>query len=586
MLKRTLYCGDLRAEHVGQEVTVCGWVGTWRDHGGVVFIDLRDRSGICQAVFNPQLDAELHRRASELRTEYCISVRGKVESRPEGMANPKLPTGQVEVLASQLEVYSSSEPTPFDVDGADEVSLEARMRNRFLDLRRPDVQRIIMTRSRMMQTVRRYFDENGFVEVETPFLTKSTPEGARDYLVPSRVFPGSFYALPQSPQLFKQILMIGGMDRYFQIVKCFRDEDVRATRQPEFTQIDAEMSFADEQDVMCAVEGMMARLFKEVLGKDIALPLPRIKYQEALDRFGSDAPDLRFGLEIRDVGDLLAECEFKVFRGVLEQGGSVRGICVPDGSAVARTEIDRLIEWIKQFGLAGLAWFRLQDGKAQGGVAKFLKEGEVAAVAERFGAGEGALILLAAAPRRQADVALSHLRRHVAEKLGQIPEGVFNLCWVVEPPAFEHDPQTGRLTFPHHPFTAPFAEDVALLDTDPVSARTRAYDLVVNGVELGGGSVRIADHKLQMKIFDILGYTPEEVEARFGFFLNALRYGPPPHAGIGLGFDRIVATLVGVDDIRETIAFPKTQKAVCMLTGAPAPVAKDQLGDLGIHLDE
>ena len=585
MLKRTHYCGDLRPEHIGREVVVSGWVATWRDHGGVVFIDLRDRSGICQVVFNPKVNAELHARAAQLRTEYCISARGKVERRPDGMENPKLPTGQVEVLASELELHNASEPPPFDVDSPGEVSLEARMRHRFLDLRRPEVQRVLIARHRILQTTRRYFDENGFIEVETPFLTKSTPEGARDYLVPSRVFPGSFYALPQSPQLFKQILMIGGLDRYFQIVKCFRDEDVRATRQPEFTQIDVEMSFVDQYDVMRCMEGLMARLFKQVLDIEIKLPLPQVKYLDAFDRYGSDAPDLRFGLEVRDITDVAKGCEFKVFRSAVEQGGCVRGICVPGGADTPRREIDGLVEWVKQFGLEGLAWFKLEGGSAQGGVAKFFKPGEVAAIVERFGAEDGALFLFVAAPRRQGDVALNYLRRHVAGKRGLIPKGVFNLCWVVEPPAFEPDPETGRLVFPHHPFTSPFEEDIPLLDTNPTAARTRAYDLVVNGVELGGGSVRISNYDVQLKIFSILGYSKEEVEQRFGFFLNALRYGAPPHAGIALGLDRVVSIMLGVDDIREVIAFPKTQRAVCMLTGAPAPVTDEQLKELGIRVD-
>jgi len=585
MLKRTHYCGEVRPSHIGQQVTVNGWVATWRDHGGLVFIDLRDRTGIVQAVFNPELNAELHRMASTLRSEYCVGIRGSVRARPDGMVNPKLPTGAVEIVASELEIHSTSEPPPFDVDNAKDVSLDVRLRYRFLDLRRPEIYRIMACRHRVLQIMRNYFDEHGFIEVETPFLTKSTPEGARDYLVPSRTVPGSFYALPQSPQLFKQILMIGGLDRYFQIVKCFRDEDVRASRQPEFTQMDVEMSFVDEGDVMECIEKLMARLFREVVGCEIALPLPRLKYAVALDRYGTDAPDLRFALEIRDVSDVAAQCEFQVFRKAVQSGGKVRGICVPDGARMPRREIDELVEWVKQFGLEGLAWFKLEGGKAQGGVAKFFSEGNVSAIAERFGAEDGSLLLFVAAPRREGDVALAHLRRRLAATLGLIPEGQFNLCWVVEPPAFEPDPETGRLTFPHHPFTSPFTEDLELLSTDPSAARTRAYDLVLNGAELGGGSVRIADPNLQMRIFEILGYSAEEVEQRFGFFMNALRHGPPPHAGIALGVDRVVGGMIGVDDIRETIAFPKTQRAICILTGAPAPVSKEQLRELGISID-
>ena len=585
MLKRTRYCGEARAGDIGRGVVVSGWVASWRDHGGVVFIDLRDRTGLVQVVFRPEPDAALHRAASELRKEYCVSVRGRVDARPEGMQYPNMPTGDVEIVASELEVHSASEPAPFDVERPGELSLDVRLRYRFLDLRRPEVFRIFQCRHRTLQVTRRYFDEHGFIEVETPFLTKSTPEGARDYLVPSRTMPGCFYALPQSPQLFKQILMVGGLDRYFQVVKCFRDEDVRATRQPEFTQIDIEMSFVDEGDVMACTEGLMERLFREVLGVQIALPLPRIRYADALARYGTDAPDVRFALEIRDVSDVAAACEFQVFRRAVQDGGRVRGICVPGGAAMPRSEIDGLVEWVKQFGLAGLAWFKLEGGKAQGGVGKFLKEGEVAAITGRFGAEDGALLVFIAAPARQGDVALAHLRRHLARKLGLIPEGRFELCWIVEPPAFELDLQTGQLTFPHHPFTAPYPEDIHLLDSDPTSARSRAYDLVLNGVELGGGSIRIADHNLQMRIFKILGYTQEEVEQRFGFLINALRYGPPPHGGLALGVDRLVGGMLGLEDIRETIAFPKTQRAVCMLTGAPGPVDEAQLRELGIRVD-
>ncbi len=583
MLKRTHYCGEVRAAHVGQEVVVSGWVGSWRDHGGLVFIDVRDRTGPVQAVFNPERNAELHRAAAQLRSEYCLSIRGELTMRPEGMQNPDIPTGEVEIIASELQLHSASEPPPFEVEHPGDLSLDVRLRYRFLDMRRPEIFRVFALRHRALQLTRRYFDENGFIEVETPFLTKSTPEGARDYLVPSRTVPGSFYALPQSPQLFKQILMIGGLDRYFQIVKCFRDEDVRATRQPEFTQIDAEMSFVDEDDVMECTEGLMARLFREVLGKELSLPLPRIEYSDALERYGTDAPDLRFGLEISDVSDVAAQCEFRVFRSAVESGGRVRGICVPGGAKMPRREIDALVEWIKQFGLAGLAWFRLEGGAAQGGVAKFFSEGEIAAMAERLGAEDGALLLFAAAPRRQGQVALTHLRCHLARELGLIPEHRDELCWVVGAPAFEMDPETGQLTFPHHPFTAPVPEDVGLLESDPTAARSRAYDLVLNGVELGGGSIRIADRDLQMQIFKILGYSEDAVEKRFGFFMNALRYGPPPHGGIALGVDRIVACMLGLEDIRETIAFPKTQRGVCMLTGAPSEVSEAQLKELNIR---
>jgi aspartyl-tRNA synthetase len=420
--------------------------------------------------------------------------------------------------------------------------------------------------------------------VETPYLSKSTPEGARDYLVPSRTVPGNFFALPQSPQLMKQILMVGGFDRYFQVVKCFRDEDVRSTRQPEFTQVDMEMSFSDENDVMEIVEGLMAQLFEDILDREITLPLPKLNYHEAFDRFGTDAPDLRFGLEIRDISEVAAECEFRVFSKAIEREETVRGICVPGGAEMTRGEIDGLIDWVKQFDLPGLAWFKLQDGEAQGGVAKFFSQGEIERIVEIFEAENDSLFLFAAARRNRCDVALAHLRGHLAEMLDLIPEDSFELCWVVEAPAFEIMKENDQLTFPHHPFTAPFEEDVELLETHPTQARTRSYDLVLNGAELGGGSVRIHDPELQMRIFSILGYSEEEVEERFGFFMRALRHGPPPHAGLALGLDRMVSKMLQLGDIRETIAFPKTQKAICLLTGAPGTVSKVQLDELGLEL--
>jgi len=586
MLKRTHKCGDLRADHVGQEVVVSGWVANWRDHGGLAFIDLRDRTGLVQLVFKPEMDAELHGRARDLRSEYCISVRGLVELRPAEMENPALLTGQVEIVGTEMELHSKSETPPFEVQGQTDVSMEVRLRHRYLDLRRPQLQRNLQARHRMMQIARRYLDENGFIEVETPFLTKSTPEGARDYLVPSRVNPGRFYALPQSPQLFKQLLMVGGLDRYFQIVKCFRDEDLRANRQPEFTQIDVEMSFVDEDDVLGMTEGLMARWFQEILGRELSLPLPRMDYGEAFDRYGTDAPDLRFGLEISDISDIVAECGFRVFSGAVASGGQVRGICLPGGADMPRRQVDGLVEWIKEFGAGGLAWFKLREGKPEGGVAKFFSEGEMAAICERFGAEDGALILLVADRRQVCNLALSHLRQRLARERGLIPADSYAMCWVVEAPAFEWDELSERLTFAHHPFTAPVAEDAERLADDPTSVRTRSYDLVLNGQEIAGGSIRISDRELQMRVLNILGYSEEEVLERFGFLMNALRYGPPPHGGIAFGFDRCVMTVLGLEDIRETIAFPKTQRAVCLLTNAPSAVDAAQLKELGIRLDE
>jgi len=585
MLKRTHMCGELRPEQVGQRAVLSGWVSNWRDHGGLVFIDLRDRTGLTQVVFRPEVDAELHAHARALRSEFCISVAGRVERRPPEMENPSLPTGQVELVAEQMELHSRSEPPPFDVLGSDEVSVEVRLRNRFLDLRRPSMQRNLQFRHRLIQITHRYLDENGFIEVETPFLTRSTPEGARDYLVPSRLNPGRFYALPQSPQLFKQLLMVGGLDRYFQVVRCFRDEDLRANRQPEFTQIDLEMSFADADDVMAITEGLFARFFSEALGRELPLPLPRMTYREAMDRYGTDAPDLRFGLEIGDVTNVAAECGFRVFSSAVAAGGRVRGIAVPGGAQMPRSRVDALVEWARELGAGGLAWLKLRGGRAEGGIAKFLSEGEVAAVAERLGAEDGALLLLVADRRGVCDLVLSHMRGRLARELGLVQERDA-LLWVVEAPAFERDELTGRLTFVHHPFTAPFEEDLDRLESDPGSVRTHSYDIVMNGQEMGGGSVRISDPGVQMRVLKMLGYGEQEARQRFGFLLRALRYGPPPHGGIALGLDRVVMCLLGVEDIRDTIAFPKTQRALCPLTEAPSEVDEAQLRELGLRIED
>jgi len=586
MLKRTHKCGELRAEDTDLEVIVSGWVANWRDHGGLVFVDLRDRTGMVQVVFRPESGKELHERARDLRSEFCISARGRVARRPSDMENPDLPTGQIEVLAEELEVHSASETPPFALQGAAQVSEEVRLRHRYLDLRRPQMQRNLEFRHRLLQITRRYLDENGFIEVETPFLTKSTPEGARDYLVPSRINPGCFYALPQSPQLFKQMLMIGGVDRYFQIVKCFRDEDLRANRQPEFTQVDMEMSFADEEDVQRITEGLMARYFEQLLGRTLQLPLPRMRYMDAMDAYGTDSPDLRFGLKIGEISDLARGCAFRVFSEAAATGGQVRGICVPDGAAMPRSQVDALVEWAREMGTGGLAWFRMRGGKAEGGIAKFLSEGELDAIRQRFGAGDGSLFLFVADRRYVCNLVLSHLRLRLSRELGLLRNARHALCWITEPPAFEVDEATGRLTFVHHPFTAPAPGDVARLESDPTSCRARGYDLVMDGQELAGGSIRISNCDLQMRIFRLLDYTEEQVQERFGFFVNALRYGPPPHGGIAFGLDRTVMTLLGLDDIREIIAFPKTQRAVCPLTDAPSRVDEEQLGELGLSLRE
>ncbi len=586
MLKRTHMCGELRAEHVGEQAVLSGWVANWRDHGGLAFIDLRDRTGISQVVFRPEHDAALHARGRELRAEYCLSVRGRVERRPPEMENAELPTGQVELLAEELQVHNASETPPFEVGGGADVGDEVRLRNRFLDLRRPAMQRNLQFRHRLFQLTRGHLCGQGFIEVETPFLAKSTPEGARDFLVPSRINPGRFYALPQSPQLFKQLLMIGGLDRYFQIVKCFRDEDLRANRQPEFTQIDLEMSFVDEEDVMASTEGLLARLFEGLLERELALPLPRMTYGEAMDAYGTDAPDLRFGLQIRDISDVAAGCEFRVFSRAVADGGQVRGLCVPAGAQMPRSRLDELVEWVKQFGAGGLAWFKLRQAGAEGGVAKFLTEGELAAIREHFGAGDGDLLMFVADRRKVCNLTLSHLRERLGRDLGLIEPGRYAACWIVEPPPFEQDEVTGHLTFVHHPFTQLVQEDLDRLESDPESVRARGYDLVLNGQEVAGGSIRMSDPEQQRRFFHVLGYGDGEIEERFGFFMRALRYGAPPHGGIAWGVDRLVMTLLGLEDIRETIAFPKTQRAVCLLTGAPAPVHQEQLRELGIALDE
>jgi aspartyl-tRNA synthetase len=584
MLKRTHRCGEPRVEHVGQEVIVSGWVANWRDHGGLVFIDLRDRTGLVQVVFRPETDAHMHAASRALRSEYCVSVRGRLERRPPDMENLAMPTGQVELVAHELQLHSTSEATPFDIDTTDQLSDEVRLRYRYLDLRRPVMQRNLEFRHRLMQITRSFLDERHFVEVETPYLTKSTPEGARDYLVPSRVNPGKFYALPQSPQLFKQLLMIAGLDRYFQIVRCFRDEDLRANRQPEFTQIDLEMSFAEAEDVLGTVEGLMARLFKEALGMGLTVPLRRMCYAEALGRFGSDKPDLRYELELRDVSDIARGCGFRVFSQAVAEGGQARGICVPGGAEMPRREVDGLVEFARSLGAGGLAWFKVRGGQAEGGVAKFFTPGEVAAIRERFGAEDGALLLFVADRRYVCNLVLSHLREHLARELGLVGEG-FALCWVVKAPAFERAEETGELTFVHHPFTAPITEDLGRLESDPESVLTHSYDLVMNGQEVGGGSQRIASYETQMRVLKILGYTEEQIRERFGFFVDALRYGPPPHAGIAFGFDRLCMVMLGLEDIRETIAFPKTQRAINPMTGDPSEVDPQQLRDLGLRLE-
>jgi aspartyl-tRNA synthetase len=583
-LQRTHTCGQLRKADAGSEATLSGWVDTRRDHGGVIFIDLRDRYGKTQIVFNPEHNAETHKAASVLRSEYVISVRGKVEERPEGMANPDLDTGDIDVMVDQLEILNTSETTPFEITGDTEVSTELRLKYRYLDLRRPLMQKYLTARHKVYQVARQYLDSNNFIEIETPFLTKSTPEGARDYLVPSRINRGQFYALPQSPQLFKQILMVSGFDRYFQIVKCFRDEDLRAQRQPEFTQIDLEMSFVREDDVINIIEGLMVEVFRKVLGKEVSAPFPRLSYHDAMDRYGCDAPDLRFEMTIKEITDIAKKSDFKVFKSVAESGGQVRGINATGCAKLSRKDIDGLTTFVNQFGAKGLAWFKVDENGLTSQIAKFFNTELQTEIIERFKAAPGDLLLFVADKKSVASQALSQLRLNIAKSNGLINEEEFNLSWVVDFPLFEYNEDADRYDSLHHPFTSPHPDDLDHLEERPLDVRARAYDLVLNGVELGGGSIRIHKPDVQKKIFNLLNIDESTAQERFGFLLEALKYGAPPHGGIALGLDRMVTLLLGLDDIREVIAFPKTQKATCLMVDAPSDVDEKQLKDLGLSL--
>ena len=562
-----------------------GWVNSRRDLGNLIFIDLRDREGITQVVFDPQIDEKSHTRAHVLRNEWVLAVRGDVSPRLEGQENPKIPTGAIELKAKALKILNRTETPPFQVDGAVDASETLRLKHRYLELRRKKVFDIFRLRHRMTSCVRAYLNKNRFIEVETPFLTKSTPEGARDYLVPSRVNKGLFYALPQSPQLFKQLLMIAGFDRYYQIVRCFRDEDLRADRQPEFTQVDLEMAFTDEEGVMATVEGLMAALFEEVAGTRIALPLPRLEYREAMDRYGTDRPDLRFGMEIVEITDLVKNTDFKVLQQVLEAGGAVKAIRVEGGgTAFSRKILDELSEVAAQGGAKGLLWAKLGPEGWQSSLSKFLHEEKKGAVNERLGAGPTDLLLIVADQAGIASRSLGLLRLAIARRLELAKPGNHALVWVTRFPLLEYNEEEGRLEAVHHPFTAPLEEDLSLLRRDPHKVRARSYDIVLDGSEIGGGSVRIHNMALQEDMFSLLGISREEADRKFGFFLEALKYGAPPHAGIALGFDRLVAILAGVESIREVIAFPKTASATCPLTDAPSKVDPNQLEELGLRL--
>jgi aspartyl-tRNA synthetase len=584
-LQRTHRCGELRREHASQQVVLMGWVHRRRDHGGLIFIDLRDREGLVQVVFNPQMAADAHGQASRLRSEYVIAVTGTVVERPAGSANPNLATGEVEVVATDLAILSEANPLPFALDSDEEISEALRFKYRYLDLRRPHVQRTLIIRHRVTKAIRDYMDANGFLEIETPFLIRSTPEGARDYLVPSRLNPGHFYALPQSPQYFKQLLMISGFDRYFQIVRCFRDEDLRADRQPEFTQIDVEMSFPQSEELFALIEGMMVRGFKVGRGIDIPTPFPRLTYQEAMDRFGRDAPDIRFGMELCDITPLAGEGQFAIFRQAIEAGGQVKGLNARSCAAYSRRELDDLTAFVKPFKAKGLAWMKVTDEGIQSPIARFFPAPTLQAITQRMGGEPGDLLLFVAdTPEVVAD-ALGNLRIHLGERLGLIPQDVLAFVWVLEFPLLEYSEEERRFVAKHHPFTAPRDEDLPLLQTDPGRVRAKAYDLVLNGRELGGGSIRIHRRETQESMFQVLGMSKDEAYEQFGFLLEALELGAPPHGGIALGLDRLVMLLTGAPAIRDTIAFPKTAKATCLMTNAPARVDEKQLKELHLRVD-
>ncbi len=586
-LKRSHSCGELRARDAGAEVVLMGWVQRRRDHGGLIFVDLRDREGLTQVVFNPEVNPDTHIKAGVLRDEYVIAVRGMVNLRPPEMVNPGLPTGELEVLVTELRILNAAKTPPFELeDYRVDISESLRLKYRYLDLRRPSVMKNILFRHRAAQVARQFLNSQGFIEVETPILTKSTPEGARDYLVPSRVQPGHFFALPQSPQLFKQLLMMGGLDRYYQLCRCFRDEDLRADRQPEFTQIDVEMAFIAEEDIYEIVEGLMVALFQELLGVKLPRPFKRLTYRECLDRFGLDRPDDRFGLELQDITDLVRETEFRQFREVVDQGGVVKAICGPGLGKLSRKELDDLIDLAGVYGARGLAWVKVQANAWQSPLAKYFPEVIKRAMNDRLQAKEGDLLLFIADTPQVATTAMGQLRLHLGQREGLIPAEVYSLLWVTDFPLLEYDPAEGRYVAMHHPFTAPQEEDVPRLAADPGLVRARAYDLVLNGVEIGGGSIRINRRDIQQAVFQILHIGPEEAEEKFGFLLEALEYGAPPHGGVAFGFDRLVAILCGAKSIREVIAFPKTQKAACLVTKAPSPVAPEQLLDLGLKLEQ
>jgi len=583
-MKRTHNCSELTSKDVGKEVILMGWVQRRRDHGGVIFVDLRDREGITQAVFNPEFNEEIHKKAHAIRNEFVLAVRGTVVLRPEGMINPNLKTGEIDVMASELRILNTSQTPPFVLEDNTQVSESISLRYRYLDMRRPALQKNLMLRHRAAAFVRSYLNNLGFLDIETPFLTKSTPEGARDYLVPSRVNPGQFYALPQSPQIFKQLLMLAGFDKYYQIVRCFRDEDLRADRQPEFTQIDLEMSFVTEDDVMSVTEGLMASLFKEVLGIKIERPFKRLTYEEATSRFGLDKPDLRFGLELKDVSDIVGASEFRAFAEVVKSGGLVKALNAKGCMDLSRKEIDELTAFVAIYKAKGLAWIKVRPDAWQSPIAKFFNDGEKEALRQQLDMEPGDIVFFIADQSKVVNEALGHLRCHLAEKLGLIDKDQYDLVWVTQFPLVEYDEEEKRYVAVHHPFTAPLEDDIGRLTQDPLAVRSRAYDLMLNGAEIGGGSIRNHQRAVQEKVFEALDIDRDTYEEKFGFLLEALDFGAPPHGGIALGFDRLVMMMAKQTSIRDVIAFPKTQKAACPLTGSPCEASPAQLEELSLKV--